>query len=115
MTIKTNSTTPFDFDGLTIRDLTAGLAGHGSLAHIHVAPGARHRRAWSRECDKYYYVLSGQLAFTLEDAKHVLETGDLCIVPAGLKFSYENRSGVPVELLLFHAPAFNMDAEVFEE
>lgn len=114
MIIKPNSASRFDFDGLSIRDLTAGLDGRASLAHIHVAPGARHRRAWSRECDKYYYVLSGRLAFTLEDSQDTLEAGDLCIVPAGQKFCYTNRSSAPVELLLFHTPAFDLEAEVFE-
>ena len=115
MIIKSETIQPFDFDGLAICDLTATLNTSSSLARIHVSPQARHRQAWSRECDKYYYVISGQLQFTLDSMEHTLREGDLCIVPQGHKFSYANTTGRPVELLLIHTPRFNLDAEVFDE
>ena len=115
MILKSEMMQPFDFEGLTICDFTATLNTSSSLARIHVSPCARHRRAWSKECDKYYYVISGQLQFMLDNIERTLREGDVCIVPRGHKFSYANTTEMPVELLLFHTPKFNIDAEVFDE
>lgn len=115
MILRSKTIPPFDFEGLSIQDFTSPLDTSSSVAHILVLPLTRHRRAWSRECDKYYYIISGQLQFLLDDAEHTLKSGDLCIVPQGHKFSYANTAETPVELLLFHTPKFNLDAEVFEE
>lgn len=115
MIVKAETVQPFDFDGLSIRDFTAELDSSSSLAHIRVLPHAHHRRAWSRECDKYYYVISGQLEFILDSTEHELKVGDVCVVPRGHKFSYANTTEMSVELLLMHTPKFNLDAEVFDE
>ena len=115
MILKSETIQPFDFDSLSIRDFTATLNTSSSLAHIRVSPRAHHRRAWSKECDKYYYVISGELQFMLDSLEHTLKAGDVCIVPQGHKFSYVNTTETPVELLLLHTPRFNMDAEVFDE
>jgi mannose-6-phosphate isomerase-like protein (cupin superfamily) len=115
MIIKAETIQPFDFGGLTIFDLTAALNTRSSLARIQVPPHACHPRAWSVECDKYYYVISGQLQFMLEELEYTLREGDLCIVPQGHKFSYVNTTVAAVELLLIHTPTFNPDAEIFEE
>ena len=82
---------------------------------IDVPAGTRHREAWSKRSDKYYYVVSGQVQFTCEGAEHVLEKGDFCLVPQGRKFSYHNTSGEPVQLILVHAPSFDLASEVFTE
>jgi mannose-6-phosphate isomerase-like protein (cupin superfamily) len=86
-----------------------------SLAHIRVPPGARHALSWSTRSDKTYYVLSGELTFELEGAGSVLGAGDVCIVKKGQPFRYENRSAGPVEMILFHTPSFDLEAEVFED
>jgi mannose-6-phosphate isomerase-like protein (cupin superfamily) len=115
MFIKSEAIHPFDFEGLSIRDFTAALDTSSSLALIQVLPNTRHRRAWSKKCDKYYYVISGQLQFSLEGVEKSLKVGDVCIIPRGHKFSYENLGESPAEILLIHTPKFNLDAEVFEE
>jgi ethanolamine utilization protein EutQ len=115
MILRSKTILPFDFEGLSIQDFTSTLDTSSSLAHIRVLPLTRHRRSWSRECDKYYYVISGQLQFILDGAEHTLKSGDLCIVPKGHKFSYANATETPVEFILIHTPKFNLDAEVFEE
>jgi mannose-6-phosphate isomerase-like protein (cupin superfamily) len=115
MILRSKTITPFDFEGLSIRDFTSPLDTSSSVAHISVLPLTHHRRAWSRECDKYYYIISGQLQFVVDGAEHTLNSGDLCIVPKRHKFSYSNNSETPVDLLLFHTPKFNLDAEIFEE
>lgn len=115
MILKSDTVEPFDFDGLIISDFTATLNTSSSLARIRVLPHALHRRAWSKECDKYYYIISGQLQFTLDSIEHTLREGDVCIVPQGHKFSNVNTTETPVELVLMHTPRFNLDAEVFDE
>jgi mannose-6-phosphate isomerase-like protein (cupin superfamily) len=115
MILKSETIKPFDFEGLSIRDYTAALNTSSSLAYIRVLPNTRHRRAWSTECDKYYYVISGQLLFMLDGIEDTLKASDVCIIPQGHKFSYANVTETPVDLLLIHTPKFNMDAEVFEE
>ena len=115
MIIRQASATPLDFDGLQILDYTANQPLNSSLAHIRVPPGARHALSWSTRSTKYYYLLSGTLYFWLDREQAVLHAGDVCIVPKGQRFRYENRSDAPVELLLFHTPSFQLEAEVFED
>jgi mannose-6-phosphate isomerase-like protein (cupin superfamily) len=113
--VKRASVAPLGFDGLQILDYTAGLGSSSSLAHIHVPPGTRHALSWSTRSDKYYYVLAGALSFWVDGEQTTLEAGDLCLVPKGRRFRYENLSEGPVELVLFHTPGFQLEAEVFEE
>jgi mannose-6-phosphate isomerase-like protein (cupin superfamily) len=114
MIIRRTSATELDFDGLQIMDYTADLASSSSLAHICVPPGAHHALSWSTRSDKYYYLVSGTLHFWLDTEQTTLQAGDVCLVPQGQRFRYENRSRDPVELLLFHTPSFELGAEVFE-
>ena len=114
MIVRRTSVAALDFDGLQILDYTANLASSSSLAHIQVPPGARHALSWSTRSDKYYCILSGTLHFWLDKEQTVLYAGDVCIVPKKERFRYENRSDEPVELLLFHTPSFQLEAEVFE-
>jgi mannose-6-phosphate isomerase-like protein (cupin superfamily) len=115
MIIKKPDLEAFDFEGLAIRDYTAELAVSSSVAEITVPPGIRHRRAWSRRSDKYYVVLEGNLSFTLEDRVVELSAGDLCIVPRGTRFSYENKTALAARTLLMHTPSFDLTQEEFEE
>ena len=114
MNLRGESVSPIDFDGLQILDYTAGLDSSSSLAHIRVPPGARHALSWSTRSDKYYYVLSGPIHFSVEGEETVLGQGDVCIVAQGQRFTYENRSDAPVEMILFHTPSFKLEAERFE-
>jgi len=43
--------------------------------------GPWHREARSQRSDKYYYVISGELSFTLEGVEHILTEGGFCRVP----------------------------------
>jgi len=111
--VRKHDVAPFDFDGLAIHDYTANQDTSASLAIIHVPPGARHAKAWSKRSDKYYYILAGRLNFVLNGQAYELETGDFCLVQQGVRFSYENRSAESTSLLLVHAPSFDLGAEVF--
>lgn len=115
MKIARESLKAIAFDGLEIRDYTAERDGSSSMAEITVPAGARHKRAWSKRSDKYYYVIDGRLSFILDDQVVDLATGDACLIPQGARFSYENKTGAPVKVLLVHTPSFELAEEVFEE
>jgi mannose-6-phosphate isomerase-like protein (cupin superfamily) len=114
MILKGSSVRPSDFEGLAIRDYTAGHATSSSFAVIDVEPGVAHQVSWSRRSDKYYYVVAGTVEFVDSGQSHVLEQGDFCFVAQGERFSYRNVSDKPARLCLFHTPSFDLDSEVFE-
>jgi len=115
MKIEHKSLTPFDFDGLEIRDYTADRYSSSSFAEITVPAGVRHRLAWSRKSDKYYFGLLGRLRFIVDDRVVELAAGDLCIILKGDRFSYENRTEEVAKILLVHTPSFDLSQEVFED
>lgn len=113
MIIREGAVTPFDFDGLTIRDYTAGHETTSSFAVITVPPGAVHAEAWSRRSDKYYYVVNGTIELRSSGEVHTLSIGDFCLVARGEHFSYRNVSRTTATLCLFHTPSFDADSEMF--
>ena len=114
MMIERDSLTPIDFQGLEIRDYTAGGDHSSSLAEILVPAGARHATSWSKRSDKIYYVVAGRLGFIVGDEAFDLAAGDACVITRGSRFSYENASGRPATLILVHTPSFDLSQEVFE-
>jgi mannose-6-phosphate isomerase-like protein (cupin superfamily) len=115
MKIELESLQPFNFEGLEIRDFTADRSNSSSFAEITVPSGVRHRRAWSRRSDKYYFGLQGTLEFMVDDRSVDLGAGDLLIIRQGDRFSYENRAEEVAKILLVHTPSFDLSQEVFEE
>jgi mannose-6-phosphate isomerase-like protein (cupin superfamily) len=115
MKISKESVTPFDFDGLSIVDYTADENLSASIAEISVSPGVKHKISWSKRSDKFYYIVTGRLQFTLNNEEFELNTGDICIVKKGQKFSYSNSSSEESKIILFHTPSFDLNAEVFED
>ena len=114
MIIKENDVEQFDFDGLRISDYTAKLNGNSSFATISVLPQISHKLSWSRRSCKYYYIVSGEIIFTVNDKEHVLSGGDLCVIKKGEKFKYKNKSNEIVKMILVHTPNFKLDQEIFE-
>jgi mannose-6-phosphate isomerase-like protein (cupin superfamily) len=115
MIIRHEAVGAFDFEGLRIRDYTAGLGGRSSLAVIQVPPGARHREAWSSRSEKYYYVTEGVVRFRVEGEERDLEAGDFCLVRQGQRFAYENTAQRPALLVLVHTPAYDAAGEHFTD
>ena len=113
MIVTHGSVEPIDFGGLKILDYTAQLDSQSSFAVITVPSGAVHAESWSNRSDKYYYVISGTVEFTLDGQVQVLSAGDFCLVPKGRRFSYLNRESREAQLVLVHTPSFNLNAEVF--
>jgi mannose-6-phosphate isomerase-like protein (cupin superfamily) len=71
----------FDFGGLKIFDYTADLLNSNSSFAIIDVPGrCSHKTAYSNRSDKYYYVVSGEVCFTIEGSEHVFNEGDFCLI-----------------------------------
>ena len=115
MKIELESLDAFEFYGLEIRDYTAGREGSSSIAEITVPAGTRHKRAWSKRSDKYYYVIEGRLSFIVDNQVLNISSGDVCIIHQGTRFSYENQTGETAKLLVVHTPSFELAEEIFEE
>lgn len=114
MFITHDAVTPIEFDQLGIVDYTAGQDTSSSLAEITVPPGVSHRTSWSKRSDKYYYVVQGNLSFTVDGASSTLSAGDVCIIPRGGRFRYANVGPGDARLVLLHTPSFKLEFEVFE-
>lgn len=113
MIIKGNEVEQFDFEGLKIADYTAKQDVNSSFAIISVHLKISHRLSWSKRSDKYYYIIAGEINFTINDKEYVLSNGDLCVIKKGEKFKYKNNSDEIVKMILVHTPNFKLDQEVF--
>jgi len=115
MIIKHDAIDPIEFDKLKIIDYTAGQDNSSSFAEITVPVGVSHKLSWSNRSDKYYYVVQGNVFFTINKKTNDLSTGDFCIVYKGQRFSYKNTGSREAVLILVHTPSFKLECEVFEE
>jgi len=112
MRCNASTTGSFEWNGLHIRDLTAHFNSQSSFAIIDVAPLAKHPLTRSSLCEKYYYLLSGQLHFHCGTEDFVLTRQDFLIIPPDTEFAYANRTNRLVQLLLAHSPRFSSEHEV---
>lgn len=115
MIIKSAEIRSIKWEGLSITDFTSNLDTQSSLAKIVISSGNKHKISWSKVSEKFYFVLSGQLHFMVDNRDYVINSGDLCVVPVNTRFAYMNKSNNPVEILLIHSPTFNIENEVFED
>jgi mannose-6-phosphate isomerase-like protein (cupin superfamily) len=115
MIIKHDEINPIEFDRLKIIDYTAGQDISSSFAEITVPADVSHKLSWSNRSDKYYYVVQGNVCFTINEKTDYLSTGDFCIVFKGERFSYKNTGSKEAVLILVHTPSFKLECEVFEE
>ena len=112
--IRKNDLQSIDFDGLKIFDYKADLNDNSSsFAVIDVPDMCNHMTAYSNRSDKYYYVVFGEVCFTIEGNKLIFKEGDFCLIKQGERFSYTNNSGNIAKLVLVHTPRFNLEDEVF--
>ncbi|HET8953612.1 MAG TPA: cupin domain-containing protein [Solirubrobacteraceae bacterium] len=65
----------------------------GPPIHAHVAE------------DDAFYILEGQLAFTVEGERVVADPGTFVLVPPGLQHTFANEGDTVVRMLNIHAPA----------
>ena len=114
MRIQKNNIRPLDFHGLIVLDYTADLSTSFSFAVIVVPPGCSHPRSRSKRSHKYYYAKSGTTSFTVDGEEFVLDSGDFLVIEKNKWFSYRNKSGSSVELILIHDPKFVLEEEEFD-
>jgi len=113
--IRRNDAEIVELEGFRVLDYGRERELSSSLAHVEVAPGARHPRGRSTRSDKYFYLLSGHLhAETDVQGSLELRAGDMWLVPCGEQWWYENVSDEPAVFVLCQTPSLRMDAEVFE-
>ena len=105
---------PFDFRGLTIRELTPEGLDAASFAEIEVPSGASHQTARSIRSDKVYLCTQGKLLFRVAGREIRLDAGDLLLIPKGDWFSYRNDTNQIARLFLVHIPPFDLEYEEFQ-
>jgi mannose-6-phosphate isomerase-like protein (cupin superfamily) len=115
MLIKHDKIKPIEFDNLKIVDYTAGQGSSSSFAEITVPVGISHKISWSNRSDKYYYIVKGNVAFTINEKTDNLSAGDFCLVSKDERFSYKNIGTKNAILILVHTPSFKLECEGFEE
>jgi len=60
-----------------------------------------HQHPW----DEGYYILDGEIRFTLGDQQTVAKRGDFVYVPANAVHAFQGASARPARMLFFDAPA----------
>ncbi len=113
MIITKEKSHKIDFEGIRIYDYTFNVEISSSFAFLEVPPGVKHKTAYSKRSNKYYFVISGKLDIFFNGEEHKLKKNDFWYVRKGTKFSYTNKSSETAVIILFHNPKFNLEAEVF--
>ena len=55
--------------------------------------------------DNSFYVLEGELTFTVDGSEIAARAGTFVFVPPGVRHTFANRGDAPVRLINVHAPA----------
>ena len=77
-----------------------------NLAVITIAPHADGPGEHAHPAeDDAFYILEGELSFTVEGEDVVAGPGTFVLVPPGVRHSFANRGGAVVRLVNVHAPA----------
>jgi len=114
MFIKQEKIKPIEFDRINIIDYTTGLETESSIAEVTIPSGINHKISWSTWSDKYYYIVQGIVDFTIGEEQNQLSSGDVCIIPKGVRFNYSNNGPGDAKLILVHTPGFKLEFEIFE-
>jgi quercetin dioxygenase-like cupin family protein len=79
--------------------------GRYALWEALVAPGAGPPpHIHTREVESFY-VIEGEIAFTLAEGRHVARAGTFLTIPIGTLHGFNNESGAPARMLIWVAPA----------
>jgi uncharacterized cupin superfamily protein len=91
----------------------ASTAGAFSLMERTLPPGGRKPPAHVHtNCEEAFYVLDGEVVFSVGDTNTVGRRDTFVLVPGGVAHTFGNAGTTPARLLVIHSPA--MDA-YFEE
>jgi mannose-6-phosphate isomerase-like protein (cupin superfamily) len=72
---------------------------------IEIAPGRVLEQHVHAEEDDAFYIVQGEMTFTLGDGEVVAPVGTFVLVPPGVEHGFRNDGDVPVRMLNIHAPA----------
>ncbi len=87
-------------NAFSLMERTLPAGGRKPPPHIHT------------NCEEAFYVLDGEVEFSLGDTTTIERTGAFVLVPGGVGHTFGNAGTTQARLLIIHAPA--MDA-YFEE
>ncbi len=73
--------------------ITMAPGREGPSAHVHA------------DEDDAFYVLDGELVFTVSREEVAAPAGTFVLVPPGIEHTFANRTSTPVRILNIHAPA----------
>jgi mannose-6-phosphate isomerase-like protein (cupin superfamily) len=77
-----------------------------NLSVVTIAPGRNGPPAHAHpDEDDAFYVLDGELLFTVGDEEILAGTGTFVLIPPGLEHTFANPTASPVRMLNIHAPA----------
>jgi mannose-6-phosphate isomerase-like protein (cupin superfamily) len=72
---------------------------------IVIQPGRELEAHVHREEDDAFYILEGEMTFTVEREDVAAPPGTFVLVPPGVEHAFRNDGDVPVRMLNMHAPA----------
>jgi quercetin dioxygenase-like cupin family protein len=98
---------------MIFKAIKANTNGAFSLMERTLPPGGRKPPPHIHtNCEEAFYVLEGEIEFSLAAATYLGRTGSFVLVPGGVAHTFGNAGTAPARLLVLHAPG--MDA-YFEE
>jgi mannose-6-phosphate isomerase-like protein (cupin superfamily) len=71
---------------------------------IEIAPGRVLEAHVHEEEDDAFYILEGEMVFTVEDRDVSAPPGTFVLVPPGIEHAFHNKGATPVRMLNVHAP-----------
>jgi quercetin dioxygenase-like cupin family protein len=93
---------------MAFKAVAAQTGGDFSLMERTLPPGGRRPPAHRHvNCSEAFFVLDGQISFTLDGQDRTGGPGDFLLVPRGAAHSFGNASPEPARLLVLHAPAMD--------
>ena len=72
---------------------------------IEIQPGRVLEAHVHREEDDAFYIVEGEMTFTLGEADVAAPPGTFVLVPPGVEHGFRNDGEIPVRMLNIHAPA----------
>jgi mannose-6-phosphate isomerase-like protein (cupin superfamily) len=93
---------------MAFKAVAAQTGGDFSLMERTLPPGGRRPPAHRHvNCSEAFFVLDGQISFTLDGQDLTGGPGDFLLVPRGGAHTFGNASPEPARLLVLHAPAMD--------
>ena len=98
-------TTPCPYG--TVQRIVTG--SEGGIANVHVVSVTHGAPHLHQGYDEVYYVLSGTGAIRIGEENHLLKTGTVVTIPAGIPHSLSSDTDTPLEFIIFGTPPMTMD------